>query len=108
VIHFGHFGGELAGVALREAPRDDELLARPPLLVGRHLEDRLDRLLLGLADEPARIDDDDLGVFGPIDVRKPRLLRGPEHDLAVDPVFDAAEADEVNRFPHFRHSSRGI
>ena len=49
-------------VALREAAGDDELLAGAVLLHLGELEDRLDRLLLRLADEAARVDDDDLGV----------------------------------------------
>ena len=64
VIDLGHLRAELGRVALREAARDDELLAGAELLQLGHLEDRVDRLLLGLADEAARVDDDDLGLVG--------------------------------------------
>ena len=64
VVDLGHLVGQLARVALREAARDDQALAAAGLLVARHLEDRVDRLLLGLADEAAGVDDDDLGVLG--------------------------------------------
>ena len=39
-------------------------LARTGLLVLRHLEDGVDRFLLGLVDEGAGVDDEDVGVGG--------------------------------------------
>ncbi len=96
VVDLGHLLGELPGVALREAPGDDELLAGADALVLGELEDRVDRLLLRLADEAARVDDDDLGVVGLLDDAPAVPARHAEHDLGVDPVLDASEADEVN------------
>jgi hypothetical protein len=108
VIDLGHFGGELGGVALRKAAGDDEFFASALLFEGGHLEDGLNRFLFRLADESAGVHDDDVGPIGVVDVDEALLLRGAEHDFAVDAVFDAPEADQVNRFGYIRHASRGI
>ena len=96
VVDLGHLLGELARVALRQAPGDDELLAGADLLVLGELEDGVDRLLLRLADEAARVDDDDLGLVRLVDDAPAAAGRDAEHHLGVDPVLDAAEADEVD------------
>ena len=57
------------------------------LLHRRELEDGVDRLALGLADEAARVDHDDLGVRCVIGEGKPRILGDPEHDLALSTRF---------------------
>ena len=97
VIDLGHLGRDLARVALREAPRDDELLEATALLEARHLEDRVDALFLRLTDEAARVDDDHLRLVGLVDDGVTARSRDPEHDLAVDAVLGAAEADEMDR-----------
>ena len=63
VVDLRHLRGELVRIALRETTRDDELLARAILLQLRELEDGVDRFFFRLADEAARVDDDDLRVF---------------------------------------------
>ena len=97
VIDLGQVRRELFRVALREAAGDDELLARARVFVAGHLEDGVDRLLLGLVDEAAGVDDDHRCVFGVRHVTVARALGDAEHDLAVDAVLRAAEADEVDR-----------
>ena len=96
VVDLGHLRGELAGVPLREAAADDELLAGPDALVLGELEDRVDRLLLRLADEAAGVDDDDLGLVRLLDDAPAVAPRDAEHHLGVDAVLDAAQADEVD------------
>ena len=66
------------------------------LLVLRHLEDRVDRLLLGRVDERARVHDEHVGVGGVLRELVPRLLRKPEHDLGVHEVLGTAERNHSN------------
>lgn len=61
-VHLRQLRRELLGIALGEAPRDDERLA-VLLFVLRHLQDRVDGLLLGGLDEAAGIDDDGVRLF---------------------------------------------
>ncbi len=51
---------------------------------------------LASPDEAAGVDDDDLGVRRVVGHRVAGFGCDAEHDLAVDPVFRAPEADEVN------------
>src|SRR5262249_43564111 len=53
---------QLVAIALRQATGDDEAPALTVLLVLRHLENRVDRFLLGRIDERAGIDDEDVGL----------------------------------------------
>ena len=94
-VDLGDLVGELAAVLLDHAAGDDDAVDLAPLLALDLLEDRLDRLLLGLVDEPAGVDDDDarLGVRHD---RVPRALQMPEHDLGVDEVLRAAERDDAD------------
>ena len=65
-------------------------------LVLDHLEDGVDRLLLGGVDEAAGVDDDDLGVFGALSQLGAVVVEKPHHDFGVDEVFGAAERDEAD------------
>ena len=58
------------------------------------LEDRLDRLFLRSLDERTRIYDDDFGFRGRLGDRVTVLREHSEHDLGVDEIFRATEADE--------------
>src|SRR5206468_2542792 len=66
------------------------------LLVLGHLEDGVDRLLLGFADEAAGVDDDDLGGLWRLYQLVARVGRVAEHDLRVDAIFRATKGDEVH------------
>ena len=100
VVDLAHLLGQLARVALRQAPGDDQPLAHPVLLHLGHLEDGGDGLLLRLADEAAGVDHDHLGQ-GRIALHPVAAALGDaEHHLAVDPVLRAAEADEMDRRLH--------
>src|SRR5205814_420227 len=55
-IDLRNFRAQLVAIPLGETPRDDEAAARAVLLVLRHLENGVDRLLLGRVDERARVD----------------------------------------------------
>src|SRR5450631_1022014 len=90
LIDFGHLGRQLFRVALRQTAGDHQSLAAPRLLVLGHLEDGIDRLLFGLADEAAGVDDDDLGGLWRRNQLVSRVGRVPEHDLGVDAIFGAA------------------
>ena len=87
---------DVAAVALGEAAGDDQRAARAPLLQLRQLEDGLDRLLARPVDERAGVDDEALGVLGPLDQREPGLGQQPEHQLGVDLVLRAAEGREMD------------
>src|SRR5256885_3857320 len=102
-VHFGHLPEDLAAVALREAAGDDEASAAPPLLQSRQLQDRRDRLLTGAVDEGARVDDEALGILGPVGEREPRLAERAEHQLGVDLVLGTTEGREMDL--HDRHFS---
>src|SRR5207237_2596907 len=56
-----------------------------------------------LADEAAGVDDDDLRGLRVVDDREIALLGDAQHDLAVDAVLRAAEADEMDRLRELRH-----
>ena len=101
----GHFAGaeqrvdlgnlilQFVPVSLGEAPGDHQPLARAGLLQLRHLEDGVDGFLLGLVDERARVDDEDVGLARIGGERVPGLLGQPQHHLGVDEVLGAAEGD---------------
>ena len=54
----------LVAIALDEAAGDDKLACAALGLVAGHLENGVDRFLLGCVDEGAGVDDEDLGLFG--------------------------------------------
>ena len=64
--------------------------------VAGHLEDGVDRFLLGRVDEGAGVDDEDIGGFGVGGDARAGAVEQAHHDLAVDEVFGAAEADEAD------------
>ena len=101
-VDLGDQRAQLLAVALREAAGDDQLLAGA---LGRGvLEDRRRRFRLGRIDERARIDDDRvcLGRVGH-EVPPGRAELG-DHDLGVDEILRAAEADERDALRgRFRH-----
>ena len=62
----------------------------------RHLENRVDRLLLGVVDEGAGVHDEDVGRGRIVGQLVPRLLREPEHHFGIDEVLGTAEGHEAN------------
>ena len=95
-VDLGNLLAQLVSIALRQAAGHDQSLTRTGLLVLRHLEDGVDRLLLRLVDERAGVDDEHVGVGGVAGELMPLLLGEPEHDLGVDEVLGAPEGDHSN------------
>ena len=85
---------DFVAIALDEASGDDELLGFAMRLMAGHLEDGVDRFLLGRVDEGAGVDDQDVGGFGVAGDARAGVVEQAHHDFAVDEVFGAAEADE--------------
>jgi hypothetical protein len=101
-VDFGDLPAQLVPVALREAPGHHQPRALADALLLRHLEDRVDRLLLRVVDERTGVDDDDVRVRG---VRRDfvsGLLGVSQHHLAVDEVFRAPERYETNFHGYIR------
>ena len=59
-----------------------------------HFLDDRTRFLPGGVDEPAGVDDDQVGVLPLRHQREPILRQEPEHPLGIDQVLGAAQADE--------------
>ena len=81
------------------------ICARPLAL--EHLPDHAERLLPRRVDEPAGIDDHQVGRLRVRDERVAVLGQQPEHPLGIDQVLGAAQADERDRrcfrYRWFRH-----
>jgi hypothetical protein len=94
--------GEILGEPLGHAAGDDQLLLLAALghaAVLVHLEDVADGFLLGGVDEGAGVDDDHVGLFGLRNDLHARLMKMPDHDLAIDEILGATERDETD-FDH--------
>ena len=63
-VDLGDLAAQLRVIALGEAAGDHETPGVPRLLLPRHLEDGVDRLLLGPVDERTGVDDDDVRLLG--------------------------------------------
>ena len=87
---------QLVAIALGQAAGHDQPLAGAVLLVPRHLENRVDRFLLGRVDERAGVDDEHVGLRRVLRQLVPRLLREAEHHLGVDEVLRTTERNETN------------
>ena len=99
---------DLVAVALDEAAGDDEFSCRAGGLVAGHFEDGVDRLLLGRVDKAARVDDEDLGLFGMGGEPRAGSVEHAHHHLGVDEVFGAAQRNKAHggrrgggKFAHF-------
>ena len=98
VVHFRNLRPQLFLVAFRQASHHEQALDFSPVLGRDEGKDRVDRLLLRVADESAGIDDDDFRV-GRIRVVHDFEAVVPQlgHQvLRVDPVFGASERDDVD------------
>ena len=83
-------------VALRQTTADDQQLAAPVGFMVGHLQDGIDRFFLGVVDECAGVDDNNVGLTFVGDDRITILRQMSEHDLGVDEIFRAAEADQTD------------
>jgi hypothetical protein len=95
-IDLRNFCAQFVAIAFTHAAGDDQFPAAPVLLVLRHLENGVDRLLPGFIDERAGVDDEHVGVGRVPGELMTGLLREPEHDLGVDEVLRAAEGYHSN------------
>jgi hypothetical protein len=85
---------QLILVAFGQAAGDDDAAQLPSLLQGEHLANHGVRLAPGIADETARIDDDEIGPLRFSYKLIPLLAKQTGHSFAIDEVLWAAEADE--------------
>ena len=98
-VNLGNLAPELVAIALGQAAGDDEARAPAIALLRGHLEDGVDRFLLGGIDEGARVDDEHLGVRGVGRNLVAGLAGHAQHHLAVDEVLGTAEAEKT--YLHF-------
>jgi hypothetical protein len=106
-VDLGDLAGELVAEAVDHAAGHQDLLDPLPL-PSHDLEDRVDRLLLGLLDEGAGVDDHRVGMVEVLDDLVAAARQLAQHDLAVDEILRAAEADHAHtgRTDGFRHGGR--
>src|SRR5207249_1983004 len=95
-VDLGHLLEDVRAVALGEAAGDDERPAGAALLEPGELEDRVDRLLARAVDERAGVDDEALGVLGPLCQRESGFGQHAEHQLGIDLVLRAAQGRQVD------------
>ena len=93
-VGLGQLVGELLAVTLGEAADSDDLLRLGVPLAGRRLEQDVDRVLLGLLDEPAGVDHRDVGVVGVVDEQPPLGGEPAGELLGVDLVAGAPQGDQ--------------
>ena len=87
---------QLPAVAIDHAAGHQQLADVTVGLAARHVEDRLDGFFLGFVDEAAGIDDHRVGVAVVLDDLVTLARQLAEHDLRVDPVLRAAQADHAD------------
>ena len=98
-VDFGHLVLQLLHVALDEASADDETGAVVAAFFGGDLvEDGVDALLLGIADETAGVDDDGVAVVA-LAVEEDSVAFGGEtagEFFAIDGVLGTPKGDDVD------------
>ena len=93
-VDFRNILPDLVPIALHQATGHNEP-PRPAIrLVLRHLEDRIDGLLLGRVNKRAGIDDENLGRLHVGRHLRAGAVQQTHHDLAVDEVLGAAQRDK--------------
>ena len=96
-IHLGDFLPQLVVVALGQAAADDDFLPRIfPHAAVMHFEDGVDRFFLGRVDEPAGVDDEHIGLGRFAGDLELPAGGAAEHDLGINKVLRAAEADHAD------------
>ena len=63
-------------------------------------KNRLDRFFLGRIDERACVDDQNVGILCACGDFHAVLQNASEHDLSIDKILGAAEADHANLCAH--------
>ena len=81
-------------LALGQAAGNDHAPRAAAAFQLEHFVDRRIRFLAGPFDEPAGVDDDEIGPLRLVDQPVAVQLQQAEHPLAVDQILRAAEADE--------------
>ena len=92
----GQLAAQIDFVALRQAARNDHPSAAPALPQAVGLQDGVDGLLLGRADESTGVDDDDIGFERLSREAVVVALQQSQHALGVHRVLGAPQADEVD------------
>ena len=97
-VHLGEFADEVGGEALGKAAADDDFgigaLALVALAGG--FQNGVDGFLFRGVDKSAGIHDEDIGLCGVGGDFEALGFCGAEHDLGVDEIFGATEADHAN------------
>ncbi len=88
-VDLGQLGGQLVAVALGQAAGDHQAGAVAPVVGQR--QDGVDRLLAGLVDERAGVDDHDVGGGGVVGLGEPVGDQAAVELVRVDLVLGAAE-----------------
>ena len=96
VIDLGHGLHQLRHMPLRQAPSGHELLTIAPGPQLAHLQKRVDRLLLRVANKRAGIDDNDLRLLWIVRPHKARIDKSAEQYLAVHAIFGAPQRNKMN------------
>jgi hypothetical protein len=99
-VDLGQALGEFVPVALNHASRDDQALQSAGFLQLSGFQNGVDRFFARGLDEAARVDDDDLGFLRILDELASRTVEVAQHDLRIDEILGATEADH----PHSRRS----
>ena len=97
-VHFGKFADEVVGKALGKAAADDDFGIRALALVALAggFENGVDGFLFRGIDKSAGVHNEDIS-FGRIGGDfKSFGFCGSKHDLGIDEIFGAAEADHAN------------
>ena len=97
VVDLGKLLEQSLFLPLGQAAGDDHPPDVPRPLALEHLFDHADRFAPGGVDEPARVDDHQVGRLRIGHQRIAVLAQQSEHPLGIDQVFRAAQADERNR-----------
>ena len=93
-IHLGKFIHEVARVALgKTAAHDNAGIGAEFVALAVCLQNGIDRFLFRGVDEPAGIDDQDVRFGGVVCDFEALGFCGSEHQLGIDEIFGAAEAD---------------
>ena len=96
-IHFRNLLEDLIAVPLDQAAGDDELFGRAEFLVLGHFQDGVHGLFLRGLDKAAGIHDKDFRFIGARCEFVARAGESAHHDLAIDKVLRASEADTKQR-----------
>ena len=99
-INLRDFLQQILRIALREAAGDHQQAAAAGFLILRHIEDRIDRLLLGGIDKPAGVHEEDVRLLGIFRQDKAFFRQQPQGCFGIHAVFVAAEGNGAYRICH--------